>query len=120
MKWRFFAKCRSQSSFLAYPTNPVASIHEPDYDLYNWLWGAAVKGVAMLCSSCHSGKLREYNAEINVHFPGMKGLNIPTVWVFPQLLVCLDCGQAQFTIPDAERKTLIERDFRRRADEAAV
>jgi hypothetical protein len=74
----------------------------------------------MLCSSCHSGRLREYNAEINVHFPGMKGLNIPTVWVFPQLLVCLDCGQAHFTIPDTERKILIERDFRDWADETTV
>ena len=74
----------------------------------------------MLCSSCHSGRLREYNAEINVHFPGMRGLNIPTVWVSPQLLVCLDCGQAQFTIPDAERKTLIDRDPRGWAVETAV
>ena len=74
----------------------------------------------MLCSSCHSGRLREYNAEINVHFPGMRGLNIPTAWVSPQLLVCLDCGQAQFTIPDAERKTLIEGDFRGWAEETAV
>jgi len=74
----------------------------------------------MWCSSCHAGRLREYNAEINVHFPGLNGLNIPTVWVFPQLLVCLDCGQAQFKIPDAERKTLIERDFRDWAEETAV
>ena len=74
----------------------------------------------MLCPSCHSGKIREYNAEINVHFPGMNGLNIPTVWVFPRVLVCLDCGQAQFTIPDAERKTLIERDWRGRADKATA
>jgi len=74
----------------------------------------------MLCPSCHSSEIREYNAEINVHFPGMSGLNIPTVWVFPRVLACLDCGQAQFTIPDAERKTLIERDYRGRADEAAV
>jgi hypothetical protein len=66
----------------------------------------------MLCPSCHSGKIREYNAEINVHFPGMKGLNIPTVWVFPRVLACLDCGQAQFTIPEAERKELAHRDYR--------
>jgi hypothetical protein len=74
----------------------------------------------MLCPSCHSRKIREYNAEINVHFPGMNGLTIPTVWVFPRVLVCLDCGQAQFTIPDAERKTLIERDWRGWAAKAAV
>ena len=49
----------------------------------------------------------------------MKGLNIPTVWVLSEFLVCLDRGQLQFTIPDAERKSLIERDFRSRADGAA-
>jgi hypothetical protein len=65
----------------------------------------------MLCPSCHSGKIREYKAEINVHFPGIKGLNIPTVWVFPRVLACLDCGQAQLTIPEAERKELADRDF---------
>ena len=66
----------------------------------------------MPCRSCHSGKVREYSAEINIHFPGMKGLDIPAVWVFPTILVCLECGAAQFTIPEAERKTLSERDYR--------
>lgn len=74
----------------------------------------------MCCQSCHSGEVREYTAEINIHFPGVNGLSVPTVWVFPKVLVCLDCGAAQFTIPDAERKTLSDRDYRRWADEAAV
>lgn len=72
------------------------------------------------CRDCQSDAQQEYQAEINVHFPGMKGLDIPTVWVFAKLQVCLDCGAAQFVIPDAERKTLSERDYRGRADEAAV
>ena len=38
------------------------------------------------------------------HFPGMKGLDIPTVWVFPAIRVCMDCGAGRFTIPEAERK----------------
>ena len=74
----------------------------------------------MVCRACHSPNVREYKAEINIHFPGMKGLNIPTVWVFPKLLVCLGCGAAQFEIPDAERKTLADRDYRGRADSTAV
>jgi len=61
--------------------------------------------------------MREYSGEMNIHFPGWDGLTIPTVWVFPRLLVCVDCGQAQFTIPDEERKTLIERDYRGWANE---
>jgi hypothetical protein len=74
----------------------------------------------MSCQSCHSGDVREYSAEVNIHFPGRKGSTIPTVWVFPKLLVCLDCGAAQFAIPDAERKNLADRDYRSWADEAAV
>ena len=73
----------------------------------------------MVCHSCHSGKVREYRAEINIHLPGIKGLDIPTVWAFPTILVCLNCGTAQFEIPDAERKTLADRDYRGLADEVA-
>ena len=60
------------------------------------------------CPSCRSANQRGFNSEVNIHFPGMKGLNIPTVWVFPKISVCMDCGTAQFTIPDAERKELKE------------
>ncbi len=75
---------------------------------------------AMLCPLCHSGNIREYSAEINIHFPGMKGLDIPTVWVFPRTLVCLDCGQAQFTVPEAERIQLGDRDHRNSEDGTAA
>jgi hypothetical protein len=73
----------------------------------------------MLCQGCHSPNTHEYTAEINIHFPGMKGLNIPTVWVFPRISICLNCGFTQFTIPDAELETLADRDYCGRADEAA-
>lgn len=74
----------------------------------------------MSCQSCYSGNVLEYAAEINIHFPGMKGSDIPTVWVFPTIRVCVDCGKAEFTIPEAEGKTLAVRDYRGWADEAAV
>ena len=66
----------------------------------------------MLCKSCHSRNQQQFPAEINIHFPGIKGLDKPTVWVFPTISVCLDCGAAQFTIPDRERKQLADRDYR--------
>jgi hypothetical protein len=68
---------------------------------------------------CHFANTREYTAEINIHFPGMEGLTVPTVWVFPQLSVCLNCGFTQFTVPDAELKTLADRDYRGWAKAAA-
>jgi hypothetical protein len=51
-------------------------------------------------------ELRKFSAEINIHFPGYEGLAKPTVWVFPQVLVCLDCGFAQFSISQSELQRL--------------
>ena len=69
------------------------------------------------CPSCHAPNQREFRAEINIHFPGKKGLDIPTVWVFPVILVCMDCGAAQFTVPNAQRAELADRDYRDSAEE---
>ena len=70
------------------------------------------------CVSCGSGNQREFAAEMNIHFPYIKGLevikglDVPSVWIFPRLLVCMNCGSAQLTIPEAELKTLADRDWR--------
>jgi hypothetical protein len=72
------------------------------------------------CKACHSANQRTFTAEINIHLPGRRGLDIPTVWVFPSILVCMDCGTAQLTIPEAERKELANRDYRRSADKSAA
>jgi len=66
----------------------------------------------MPCKACDSANLREFSAELNVHFPGIKGLDIPGVWVSPTIEVCMDCGTAQFTLPEAERKELADKDYR--------
>jgi hypothetical protein len=62
----------------------------------------------MSCKSCLSDNQRNFNGEIAVHFPGIKGLDKPTVWVFPQLVVCLDCGFTEFSIPETELLQLAE------------
>jgi hypothetical protein len=57
----------------------------------------------MACLSCRSVKQVELTAEMLAHFfPGLKSLDKPTVWLFPKLLVCLDCGTARFTVPETE------------------
>jgi hypothetical protein len=33
---------------------------------------------------------------------GLANLNRPSVWVFPELLVCLNCGFSPFMVPTAE------------------
>ena len=62
----------------------------------------------MSCKSCHSENQAEFNGEIAIHFPGLKGLDQPIVWVFPKLVVCLDCGFTEFAIPETELRVLRE------------
>ena len=63
----------------------------------------------MPCKSCQSDNDRFFNGEIAIHFPGLKGLNMPIVWVFPELRVCLECGIATFQVPESELQVLAQR-----------
>lgn len=59
------------------------------------------------CKSCLSNRQMEFLGEICLHFQGgLQGLSKPPVWVFPQVLVCVDCGSAQFAVPGAELKVM--------------
>jgi hypothetical protein len=45
--------------------------------------------------------------EICLHFVGgLKSLDKPLVWVFPEVAVCLQCGAARFTVPETELKLI--------------
>jgi hypothetical protein len=48
--------------------------------------------------------------EMGIRSPGLKNIDKPTVWVFPQLIVCLDCGTAEFVVPETELCLLAKRD----------
>jgi hypothetical protein len=56
----------------------------------------------MRCKSCGSTKQCKLTGEIGVHFPGLKNIDTPVVWLFPELVVCLDCGKTEFAVPEAE------------------
>jgi hypothetical protein len=56
----------------------------------------------MSCPSCLSRNEAEFPAEMNIHFPGSENLTKPSVWLFPKVLVCLDCGASRFTTPKNE------------------
>jgi len=60
----------------------------------------------MSCKSCQSLNQHNLNGEIAIHFPRLNGLDKAIVWVFPKLLVCLDCGFTEFAIPEAELRRL--------------
>jgi hypothetical protein len=47
---------------------------------------------------------------MGIHFSGLKNIDKPVVWVFPELVVCLDCGNAEFGVPEAELRQLAEGD----------
>lgn len=60
------------------------------------------EGRAMSCLLCASGNQAEFGGEILIHFRGLKNLDKTPVWVFPKLLVCLDCGSSRFMTPESE------------------
>jgi hypothetical protein len=62
----------------------------------------------MSCSSCPPRSQAEFTAEINIHFPGLNNVDKPSVFVFPKILVCLECGRSRFTIPETELAQLRE------------
>ena len=61
----------------------------------------------MTCLSCQSAKQAELLAEILIHFPGLKNIDKPAVWLLPRLLVCLDCDASQFMVPE-QKLAMIE------------
>jgi hypothetical protein len=64
----------------------------------------------MPCKSCGSVNQRNFTAEMTIHFGGLKNVDKPVVWVFPELVICLDCGTAEFAVPEAELRQLARGD----------
>jgi hypothetical protein len=60
----------------------------------------------MSCPSCASDHQEILFAEMVVHNRGLKNLDKPGVWVFPELLVCVECGFSSFTAPEAVLQTV--------------
>jgi hypothetical protein len=56
----------------------------------------------MACKSCGSHNQGKFASVVDIHFPGLRNANKNPVLVFPELLVCLNCGEAEFTVPKAE------------------
>jgi hypothetical protein len=66
--------------------------------------------VSMPCKSCGSLNQSKFTGEIAIHSPGLKGIDKPIVWVFPELVVCLECGVTEFTVPVAQLRLLAKGD----------
>ena len=54
----------------------------------------------MPCRLCQSANLQLFPTEIAFHAPPGAPLNLPHLLYFPQVLVCFNCGFAEFSIPE--------------------
>jgi len=100
---------------VGFPTPSLFSLAQKTKELYsqsNRLINAIMMSAqrSSHCKSCQSSNQSSFNGEIAIHFPGLEGLDKPIVWVFPKLLVCLNCGFAEFAIPEAEVRRIVESD----------
>ncbi len=64
----------------------------------------------MPCKSCGSVDQRNFSAEMAIHFLELKNIDKPSVWVFPAVVVCLNCGTAEFAVPVEDLRQLKEGD----------
>jgi hypothetical protein len=64
----------------------------------------------MPCKSCGSVNQGKFSGETAIHFPGLKNIDKPIVLAFPKIVVCLDCGTAEFVLSEAELRQLTKGD----------
>jgi hypothetical protein len=61
----------------------------------------------MSCPACWLDDHMEITAEMVLHLCGLKNIDRPAIYLFPKLLVCMDCGFARFTVPKAQLELLV-------------
>jgi hypothetical protein len=66
--------------------------------------------VPMPCKSCASLNQGTFTGEVVILFPGLKPIDKPILWVFPKLIVCLNCGTTEFAVPKSELRQLAKGD----------
>jgi hypothetical protein len=70
----------------------------PSSHLFQRAWVFRWRRVAVACVLCASGNEAEFPVEMIIHFSGL--------WLFPKVLICLDCDFAQFKVPETELASL--------------
>jgi hypothetical protein len=61
----------------------------------------------MSCKRCSSANQSRFTSEISIHLPV---LVTPHVFLCPKVVVCLDCGFTEFSIPETELPRLAKQD----------
>jgi hypothetical protein len=58
------------------------------------------------CKSCGSQNLARFTGEVAIRLPGLKNIDAPPVFVFPEFAVCTVCGVAWFVVPSRPLRSL--------------
>jgi hypothetical protein len=61
------------------------------------------------CKRCDSDEQQRFSAEMNIHFPHWEGLNKPSVPICREVVICLRCGLAEFSLPEVSLRKLADR-----------
>ena len=64
----------------------------------------------MPCKACGSASQKKFSAEMCIRFPELKNIDKPVVWLFPEVFVCLDCGNAAFAVAEEELRQFEQSD----------
>jgi hypothetical protein len=62
----------------------------------------------MACTRCGSSRQGKFVSEVALHLPPPKGLNSSAVFILTTLLICLDCGLVEFTVPKDQLQLLAQ------------
>jgi hypothetical protein len=62
----------------------------------------------MGCALCESGNITEFSTEINIHLDDFKNLEHHSLFAFPKLLICLDCGFSSLTLLETDLRIVRE------------
>jgi hypothetical protein len=68
------------------------------------------EGCEMSCKRCVADNLKDFNAELGIHFPGYQGLSKRLVFAYPKLTICTNCGFVEFELSEEGRRQLRDDD----------
>jgi len=60
----------------------------------------------MACRQCGGENQHEFGAEMNIHKPGLRGLDESAILLFARVVACGRCGLVEFTLPESELSQL--------------
>jgi len=56
----------------------------------------------MQCRGCKSEKLQKFDGELTASLPDLKSVRVPPIYASLSVVICLDCGLAELTVPTKE------------------